>query len=160
RQGLPGRSTKRSASPSREERRNRCWRALRSWPRLVSVGGASIAEVEDPNHADQDGPEDREERTGTQIPRRQLRIGRQSIDFGLVHQQVERVESAEHLLVRAVEVGPLLSDLMELIDALLRSCAQLADRAELDRLGRACLGVGRLQAALTPGVAAQSRMVC
>src|SRR5689334_9317762 len=86
------------------------------------------------------------------MPRRELRVPRQAVHFGLINQQVERIEPAERALrVGAVEFGPDALRL-ELVDALVRARAQLGDRPELDRVGRAGFGARRLEANLEPVV--------
>src|SRR5204863_267295 len=79
---------------------------------------------------------------------RHLGIGGQTVHLRFVDEQIERVQSAEDLLIGAIEVGLLLSGLMELSHTLLRTIPQLADGPELDGLGRAGLGARRLEASL------------
>src|SRR3984893_15167816 len=129
-----------------------CSTALRSWPRLPVLLRAAIAEIEDAGEADDDRSQDRRDRRGNQIARRHLRIGRQSVDFRLVHQQVERVQPAEHLLVGAVEIRPALARPVQLLHPRFRSLSKLAYGAELDRLGRAGFRAGGLHPALQPVV--------
>src|SRR5882762_11072051 len=111
-----------------------CSMGLLSWPLLPVLLRASIAEVEDAGEADDDRSQDRIQRRGNQIARRQLRIGRQSVDLRRVHEQVERVQPAEHLLVGAVEIRPALPRLVQLLLPRSRSCSKVADGSELDRL--------------------------
>src|SRR5262249_1791296 len=77
---------------------------------------------------------------------RHLRLRWQAVDLGPVHQQVERVQAAEHLLVSAVQPCPRLALPVQLSEPGLRVLAELGDRPEPDRAGRARLGAGRLQA--------------
>src|SRR5882672_9049477 len=129
-----------------------CSMALRSWPRLPVLFRASIAEIEEAGEAEDDGPQYRRHRRGNQIASRHLRIGRQSVDFRSVHQQVERVQPAVHLLVGAVEIRPVLPRPVELLHPRSRSLSKLADGPKLDRLGRAGFRAGGLHPALQPVV--------
>src|SRR3989475_6219486 len=129
-----------------------CSMALRSWPCLPVLLRASIAETEDAGDPDDDRSQDRIYRRGNQVARRHLRIGRQSVDFRLVHQQIERVQPTEHLLVGAVEIRPVLPRPVQLLHARLRSLSKLADGPKLNRLGRAGFRAGGLHPALQPVV--------
>src|SRR5258708_39526280 len=113
--------------------------ALHSWPRLPVLAPAPIPETEDAGQANEDRAQRRIQRRGNQIARRHLRGGWQPVDFRFVDQQVERVESSEHILVGAVEIRPVLADPRQLLDPCLRSLSKLAYRAELNRLPRTCL---------------------
>src|SRR5258708_16600962 len=126
--------------------------ALRSWPWLPVLLRASIAEIEDAGEADDDRSQARIYRRGNQIARRPLRVGRQSVDFRSVHQQIEGVQPAEHLLVSAVEIRLALPRLVQLLHARLRSLSKLADGPKLNRLGRAGFRAGGLHPALQPVV--------
>src|SRR5258708_15236331 len=130
-----------------------CSMALRSWPWLpVLLLRASIAEVEDAGEGDGDRSHHRPDRSGNEIARRHLRIGRQSVDFRSVDEQVERIQPAQHLLVGAVEIGLALPRLVQLLHARLRSLSKLADGPKLNRLGRAGFRAGGLHPALQPVV--------
>src|SRR5882762_8303052 len=129
-----------------------CSMALRSWPRLPVFLRASIAEIEDAGEGDDDRSQDRIHRRGNQVARRHLRIGRQSVDFRLVYQQIERVQPAEHLLVGAVEIRPVFPCPVQLLYPRLRSFSKLADGTKLNRLGRAGFRAGGLHPALQPVV--------
>src|SRR6266478_10201321 len=129
-----------------------CSMALLSWPRLPVLLRASIAEIEDAGEADDDRSQERRDRRGNEIARRHLRIGRQSVDFRSVHEQVERIQPAEHLLVGAVEVRLVLARPVQLLYPRFRSLAKLADGPELNRLGRAGFRAGGLHPALQPVV--------
>src|SRR5690606_39059387 len=87
-----------------------------------------------------------------QVAARELRIGGQAVDLGLVHQEVEGIEPAEDRLV-AVDVGIGLPRFMELPPPLLSALAQFRDRPELDRLGRTGLGPSGGHPRLHPVVA-------
>src|SRR5580704_928792 len=129
-----------------------CSMAQHSWPRLLELVRASIPEIEDAGQADGEGTQRRIQGGGNQIARRHFRVGWQSVDFRFVNQQIERVESAEHLLVGAVEIRPVLASPVQLLDPCLRSLSKLSDGTKLDRLGRAGLRAGWLHATLQPVV--------
>ena len=87
--------------------------------------------------------------------RRHDRVRRQAVDLGLVEQQEERAEAADAVVrVAAVEPrarsSPRASSFAE---PLVGALAQLVERPELDRVGRARLRARRLVAALEPVVA-------
>src|SRR5437868_4248279 len=84
---------------------------------------------------------------------RQLRMARQPVDLGLVHEEIEGVQPAERSgRACAVELrGDALG--LELSDALLGAGPQLGDRPELDRVGGTGLGARRLEPHLEPVVA-------
>src|SRR5690242_6392005 len=84
-----------------------------------------------------------EQRRRCKIARRHFRIGWQAVYFGFIDQQIERVQAAENLIVRAIQVGALFASLLQLLYPFLRSVAQIADFAELDRLGRASFRASR-----------------
>src|SRR5262249_29733678 len=65
----------------------------------------------------------------------------------------------EDFFIGAIEVHALLARLVELLHSFLRTLAQLADGAELNRLGRAGLRTRRLQTSLHP-VIAESALLC
>ena len=66
-------------------------------------------------------PKTENHRAGCKIARGHFGIGRQAVDFRFVHQQVKRIQAAEHLFIRAVKIGSFLADLVQLLHALLRS---------------------------------------
>src|ERR1700676_406696 len=111
--------------------------AHHSWPRLLELVRASIPEIEDAGQADGERSQRRIQGGGNQIARRHFRVGWQSVDFRFVNQQIERVESPEHLLVRAVEVRPALAGPVQLLDSCLRPLSKLSYGSKLDRLRRA-----------------------
>src|ERR1700694_2763914 len=129
-----------------------CSMGLRSWPRLSVLLRASTAEVEDAGQGDDDRSQHRIDRSGNEIARRHLRIGRQSVDFRSVDEQVERIQPAQHLVVGAVEIRLVLADLVQLLYPRLRSLSKLADGPKLNRLGRAGFRAGGLHPALQPVV--------
>src|SRR5882724_1415724 len=112
----------------------------------------AVAEPGQPQQGQGDRPESREQRAADQVATRQLGIPRQTVDLGLVHDQVKGVEPAEHVLVRAVEPGTLLAEAVQLRNPGGRPLLELANRAELDRLGGTRLGAGRHHADLQPVV--------
>src|SRR5260370_1876079 len=116
-----------------------CSMAHNSWSRLPALVRASIPEIEDAGQADGDRAQRRIHGGGNQIARRHLRVGWQSVDFGLVNQQIERVQSSEHFLVGAVEIRPALTGLVQLLDSCLRSLSKLTYGSKLNRLRRAGL---------------------
>jgi hypothetical protein len=71
----------------------------------------------------------------------------------LINQEVEGVKSTQDVVIGAVEVGPLLPQLVELLHTALGALLQLSDRPELDGAGGTCLGACGLQAALQAVVA-------
>jgi hypothetical protein len=75
------------------------------------------------------------------------------VNLGLIDQQVEGVEPAQDVVIGAVAVGPLLPQLVELLEAALGALLQLSDRPELDGAGGTCLGACGLQATLQTVVA-------
>src|SRR6266699_2015725 len=84
---------------------------------------------------------------------RQLGPARQPVHLRLVHEEIERVEAAERATgVGAVQLG-LGALRLELVHPLLGPRAQLGDRAELDRVGRARFRAGGLEPHLEPVVA-------
>src|SRR5580704_14728989 len=125
-----------------------CSMAHHSWPRLLELVRASIAEIEDAGQADGEGAQRRIQGGGNEIARRHFRVGWQSVDFRSVNQQIERVEPPEHFLVGAVEIRPALAGPVQLLDSCLRPLAKLADGSKLDRLGRTGLRAGGLHATL------------
>src|SRR5580692_1385124 len=126
--------------------------AQHSWPRLLELVRASIPEIEDAGQADGEGSHCRIQGGGNQVARRHFRVGWQSVDFRLVNQQIERVESAEHFLVGAVEIRPALAGPVQLLDPCLRPFSKLSYGSKLDRLRRAGLRAGGLHATLQPVV--------
>ena len=82
------------------------------------------------------------------------RVRRQAVDLGLVEQQEERPAAAD-AVVRVVQVEPGLglAGRAQVRHPQRGPLAQLVQRAELDRLGRAGLGAGRVQAGAEPVVA-------
>src|SRR5436309_3388281 len=92
------------------------------------------------------GRRDRERATLFQTVAGKLRIGGQAVHFRVVHQQIERVQAAERAVrIVAVEPGAHFALRLELVHALLRAGAQLADGAELDRVGRTGFRAGGLE---------------
>ena len=72
---------------------------------------------------------------------------RQTVHFGLVDQQVERVESAQRTVaIGAVELAPRFTLRLQLTRLALRPLTQLIDGTELDRIGGARLRARRLEA--------------
>src|SRR6266550_3163016 len=92
-------------------------------------------------HAEYRGRRDRERATLLQAVAGKLRIGGEAVHFRVVHQQIERVQAAERAVwVVTVEPGAHFALRLELVHALLRADAQLADGAELDRISRTRFG--------------------
>src|SRR3954467_4362013 len=87
-----------------------------------------------------------------QVAGRHLGIHRESIYFRLVDQQIERIESSQKLVVCAVEGGPRLSPLVQLLHSRLCLLLQLPDRSKSDGVGGTGLGAGWLHAGLQPVV--------
>src|SRR5262249_18711692 len=96
----------------------------------------------------QDGRANGPERRARHTAAGQLGIGGKTIYLRLVQQQVERIETAEHLLIRAIQLGLDLALSLELVHARLRLLAQLVELAEANRLSGAGLRAGRLHALL------------
>ena len=125
----------------------------RSIPRLFGeTVHAALAEGDRAEGDHAEGAADAERRCRGNRLGGELSLRRQAVDLRLVDQEKERVQPAEDLVVRAVEVGVLrlsrVSRLgVELLHALVGDPVQLLDRAELDRLGRAGLGAGGLSPA-------------
>src|SRR6266581_3151513 len=91
--------------------------------------------------AEHGGRRDRERAALLQAAAGKLRIGGQAVHFRVVHQQIERVQAAERAVrIVAVEPRARFSLSFELLHALLRADAQLADGAELDRISRTRFG--------------------
>ena len=89
-----------------------------------------------------------------QVARRHDRVGRQSVDLGLVEEEEERAEAADAVLgVAAVELRAVPALGLELREPRVGALPQLLERPELDRLRRARLRARRLVAALEPVVA-------
>ena len=88
---------------------------------------------------------------------RRVGLRRQPVALGRLGEQEERAEPAGQLVlgrvVRAVQVGACDPALVQRRDPPRRDLAQLVVGAELDRVGRAGLRAGRLQAVLEPVVA-------
>src|SRR6266550_1098872 len=96
----------------------------------------------------------REGATALQVPAGKLRVFRQTVDLRLIHEEIERIETTERAFrVVAVQPGALLTLGLELHEALVRALTQLGYRPELDRIGGAGFGAGRLQPHLHPVVA-------
>src|ERR1700737_1902668 len=129
-----------------------CSMALRSWPWPPVLLRASIAEVEDAGEGDNKPSPPPIYRSGKEIARGHLRIGRQSVDFRSVDEQVERIQPAQHLLVGAIEIRLVLARPVQLLYPRFRSLSKLADGPKLNRLGRAGFRAGGLHPALQPVV--------
>src|SRR6202522_221363 len=139
--------------------------ARQSWPRFPISGQgrparASLPKVEDAAQPDHDGSQQRIQRAGHQIARRQLRVGWQSVDLRFVDQQIKRVESSQHLLVGPVKIGPVLAGLMQLLHSCLCFGVKFPDGSKLDRFRRAGFRAGWLQAALQPVVTKGAFLSC
>ncbi len=94
-------------------------------------------------------PPDRRE-----VARRDDRVGRQPVDLGVVGQQEERPGAADAVArVVPVQLRALLARHPHALQPRRGTLAQLVERAELDRLGRACLRARRLLASLEAVVA-------
>src|ERR1700738_1643390 len=132
-----------------------CSMAPRSSPRPSVLLPPSIAEVEDAGEGDDDRSQHRIDRSGKEIARGHLRIGRQSVDFRSVDEQVERIQPAQHLLVGAIEIRLVLARPVQLLYPRFRSLSKLADGPKLNRLGRAGFRAGGvpppLQVVVTEG---------
>src|SRR5581483_7242261 len=86
--------------------------------------------------------------------RRDDRVGREPVHLGIVEQKEEGAEAADAVFgVAAVQLRAVPSFVLELCEPIVRACAQLLERAELDRLRRAGLRARRLVTALQPVVA-------
>src|SRR5256714_408070 len=86
--------------------------------------------------------------------RRDDGVGRQPVDLGIVEEEEERAESADAVVgITAVQLRAVPALRVQLLEPRVRALAQLVERAELDRLGRAGLRAGRLVATLQPVVA-------
>src|SRR6266704_6118606 len=104
-----------------------------------------LAQAHEREQAEHRGAGSRERAAALQVAARELRVRGQAVDLGLVHQEIEGVQSAQRP-VGVVTVEPGVDALrLELLDALLGPSAQLDDRPELDRVGRARLGARRLE---------------
>ena len=89
-----------------------------------------------------------------QVLRRHDRVGRQPVDLRLVQQQEERACSADPV-VRVLSVEPCrrVPVRVQYLQPGLRDLPQLVQRPELDGIGRARRGAGRLEAAPQPVIA-------
>src|SRR5437879_6915151 len=86
--------------------------------------------------------------------RRDDGVGRQPVDLGIVEEQEERAEAADAVVgIPAVQLRPVPALGMQLLEPRVRALAQLVERAELDRRGRAGLRACGLVSALEPVVA-------
>src|SRR5437868_9427558 len=85
---------------------------------------------------------------------RDHRIARQPVHLGIVEQQEEGAEAADAVVgISAVQLRPVPTLRMQLLERRVRTLAQLVQRAELDRLGRAGLRACGLVPTLQPVVA-------
>src|SRR5579884_781594 len=82
------------------------------------------------------------------MDRRRLRFPRQPVSFGLAQNQKESVKAAHRRLNRIVKLRVCVTSLLQLIEAFLCAGAQLVQRAEQDRFGRADLRARGNEAAL------------
>jgi hypothetical protein len=97
---------------------------------------------------------------GRQVAGGDHRVGRQAVHLGLVEQQEKRPAAADAVRrVVQVQLRVLLARRVQVLDPQPGPFAQLVKRAELDGLGRAGLGAGRLHAGAEP-VVAQRALVC
>src|SRR6266545_5499297 len=97
-------------------------------------------------HAEHRRRRHRERATLLQAVAGKLRISRQAVDLGIVDEKIEGVQATQRpIRIVTVEPGAHFALRLELVHALLRPRAQLADRPELDRIGRASFGAGGLE---------------
>src|SRR5437660_9303421 len=122
-------------------------------PAAALLVHAPLPQADEGQHAQDGGARRREGGALGEVPRRQLRVPRQSVHLGFVDQQVEGIETAERpVRIGAVQLG-LHALRLELVDALVRARAQLRDRSELDRVRGARLRARGLEPHLEPVVA-------
>src|SRR6266850_1876292 len=83
-----------------------------------------------------------------EVARREFGVAGQTVHLGLVRNEIERVQPAEHRLVSAVQPGARLAQHVELLHPPLGPLLELADRPELNGLRWACLRAGGHHAGL------------
>src|SRR5258706_689283 len=97
-------------------------------------------------HAEHGGRRDRERAALLQAAAGKLRISRQAVHLGIVDEKIEGVQATQRpIRIVAVEPGAHFALRLELVHALLRADAQLADGPELDRISRTRFGTGGLE---------------
>src|SRR5437660_11276981 len=129
-------------------------------PAAALLVHAPLPQADEGQHAQDGGARRREGGALGEVPRRQLRVPRQSVHLGFVDQQVEGIETAERpVRIGAVQLG-LHALRLELVDALVRARAQLRDRFELDRVRGARLRARGLEPHLEPVVAERAFLRC
>src|SRR5712691_1816856 len=127
-------------------------------PRALLIH-APLPQADERQQAQHSAARHREPGALGKVAGRQLGPARQPVHLRLVHEEIERVEAAERSTgVGAVQLG-LGALRLELVDPLLGPRAQLGDRAELDRVGRARLRAGGLEPHLEP-IVAQGALLC
>src|SRR5882724_2708056 len=97
-------------------------------------------------HAEHRGRRHRQRATLLQAAAGKLRIGGQAVHLGIVDEKIEGVQATQRpIRIVTVEPRPRFSLSFELLHALLRADAQLADGPELDRISRTRFGTGGLE---------------
>jgi len=97
--------------------------------KVLGIAASTVPEVDEAREGDGERSEHRPDRGDFQISRRNLRIGRQAIDLRPVHEQVKRVEAAEHRFVGAVQIGAALPGVLQATDSRLRRQAAAEEKA-------------------------------
>src|SRR2546428_2190800 len=120
---------------------------------VLGIAAPAVPEVDEARDSDGEGPEHRPDGRWLEVSRRDLWIRRQPVDLWPVHEEIERVEASEHLLVGAVQIRAALAGVLQLTQSSVRHFLEIDDGAEVDRPGRTGLGAGGLEAHLHAVVA-------
>src|SRR5262245_8476519 len=117
---------------------------ISQWGALsIAASLPAIAEGQQGAQPDHEGRADGEERIDYNVALRELRLVRQVVGRRLREQQEERVQAAQKPFgVGAVELRILEAHPLQGLDPLLGLRDELVAEAELDRVGRTCLGAG------------------
>src|SRR6266852_3277799 len=112
-----------------------------------------LPEAHDAQERHQGGAHGRQRGAREEVPRRELGVARQTVHLGLVRNEIERVQAAEHRLVGAIQPGARLPQHVQLLHPPLSPLLELADRPELNGLSGTRLCAGGHHTRLEPVVA-------